>query len=99
MRFLIFAYNNSLSARYYNSDLSVWISVDPLVDKYPNLSPYTYCAGNPVRIFDEDGMWNVEINEDDTCVMFKTEEGDDLNTLKKDSVINIPKFKRINNFN
>ena len=47
--------NPSLSARYYNSDLSIWISVDPLVDKYPNLSPYTYCAGNPVRLVDEEG--------------------------------------------
>ena len=43
------------AARYYNSDLSIWLSVDPLVDKYPNLSPYTYCAGNPVRIFDPNG--------------------------------------------
>ena len=41
--------------QYYNSDLSIWISVDPLSDKYPNLSPYTYCAGNPVKFFDEDG--------------------------------------------
>ena len=24
-------------------------------DKYPNLSPYTYCADNPVRLVDEDG--------------------------------------------
>ena len=43
------------SARYYNSDLSIWLSVDPLADKYPNLSPYTYCAGNPVRLVDPDG--------------------------------------------
>ena len=42
-------------ARYYNSDLSIWISVDPLSDKYPNLSSYTYCADNPVRLVDEDG--------------------------------------------
>ena len=45
----------SPSARYYNSDLSIWISVDPLADKYPNLSPYTYCADNPVRLVDPDG--------------------------------------------
>ena len=49
------------SAQYYNSDLSIWLSVDPLVDKYPNLSPYTYCADNPVRLVDEDGraIWIV----------------------------------------
>ena len=43
------------AAQYYNSDLSIWISVDPLVDKYPNLSPYVYCANNPVRLVDPDG--------------------------------------------
>jgi len=42
-------------ARYYDSDLSVWLSVDPLSDKYPNLSPYAYCANNPVIIVDPDG--------------------------------------------
>ena len=48
-------YALSPSARYYNSDLSIWLSVDPLADKYPNLSPYTYCADNPVRLKDPNG--------------------------------------------
>ena len=43
------------SAQYYNSALSIWLSVDPMVDKYPNLSPYTYCANNPVRLVDPEG--------------------------------------------
>jgi RHS repeat-associated protein len=43
-------------ARYYDSDLSSWLSVDPLSDKYPSLSPYNYCAGNPVVMVDPDGM-------------------------------------------
>ena len=30
-------------ARHYNSDLSIWLSADPMSDKYPGLSPYTYC--------------------------------------------------------
>ena len=47
--------SHSPTARYYNSDLSIWISVDPLSDKYPNLSPYTYCADNPVRLVDPNG--------------------------------------------
>ena len=42
-------------ARYYSSDLSVWLSVDPMSDKYPSLSPYTYCADNPVRLVDPNG--------------------------------------------
>ena len=42
-------------ARYYNSDLSIWLSVDPLANKYPSLSPYTYCADNPVKLVDKDG--------------------------------------------
>ena len=42
-------------ARYYSSDLSIWLSVDPMSDKYPSLSPYTYCANNPVRLVDPNG--------------------------------------------
>ncbi len=42
-------------ARYYDSDLSQWLSVDPMSDKYPSLSPYMYCAGNPVILVDPDG--------------------------------------------
>ena len=42
-------------ARYYNSDLSMWLSVDPMADKYPSLSPYNYCAWNPMKLVDPDG--------------------------------------------
>ena len=42
-------------SRYYNSDLSIWLSVDPMADKYPSLSPYTYCANNPVKLVDPNG--------------------------------------------
>ena len=43
-------------ARYYDSDLMTgWLSVDPMSDKYPNLSPYNYCALNPIRVVDPNG--------------------------------------------
>ncbi|MCF8298047.1 MAG: hypothetical protein K9J13_10920 [Saprospiraceae bacterium] len=42
-------------ARYYNSDISVWLSVDPLASKYPSMSSFMYCAGNPVMLVDPDG--------------------------------------------
>lgn len=42
-------------SRYYSSDLSVWLSVDPQSDKYASLSPYVYCVDNPVKLVDPDG--------------------------------------------
>ena len=51
-------------ARYYDSDLMTgWLSVDPMADKYPNLSPYAYCAWNPIRLVDSDGEDWVENKE------------------------------------
>ena len=35
--------------------MTMWLSVDPLADKYPSLSPYAYCAWNPVKLVDPDG--------------------------------------------
>ena len=43
-------------ARYMDHELmTMWLSVDPLADKYPSLSPYSYCAWNPVKLVDPDG--------------------------------------------
>lgn len=44
-------------ARYMDHELmTMWLSVDPMADKYPSLSPYSYCAWNPVKLVDPDGM-------------------------------------------
>ena len=43
-------------ARYMDHELmAMWLSVDPLADKYPGISPYAYCAWNPVKLVDPDG--------------------------------------------
>ena len=43
-------------ARYMDHELmTMWLSVDPMVDKYPSISPYAYCAWNPVKLVDPDG--------------------------------------------
>ena len=42
--------------RYYGiSYIPMWLSVDPLLDKYPGISPYHYCHWNPIRLIDPDG--------------------------------------------
>ena len=43
-------------ARYYDSELLTgWLSVDPMSDKYPSMSPYNYCAWNPIVLIDPMG--------------------------------------------
>ena len=49
--------------RHYNSDLSIWLSVDPMSDKYPSTSPYAYCANNPVKLVDPNGREIYEFDE------------------------------------
>jgi RHS repeat-associated protein len=44
-------------ARYYDTDLSIWLSVDPMSDKYPSLSLYCYTADNPVVLVDPYGTY------------------------------------------
>ena len=46
-------------SRYYSSDLSIWLSVDPMASKYPSWSPYVYCADNPVKLVDPNGKENM----------------------------------------
>lgn len=43
-------------ARYFDSEVGRWTSVDPLADKYPGWSPYNYTANNPLNYIDPNGM-------------------------------------------
>jgi RHS repeat-associated protein len=42
-------------ARYYDPRTSIWLSVDPLAEKFPSHSPYSFCFNNPLRFVDPDG--------------------------------------------
>ena len=44
------------SARMYDPALGRFLSVDPMAEGYRHLSPYAYCAGNPVVYVDKDGQ-------------------------------------------
>ncbi len=44
-------------ARYYASDLSIWLSSDPLSDMYSSTSPYAYVENNPIMFVDPNGMY------------------------------------------
>jgi RHS repeat-associated protein len=49
------------SARYYAPP--TFISRDPMFEKYPSISPYTYCSNNPVIFVDPTGKSISEFDE------------------------------------
>ena len=51
------------SARYYESALGRFTSVDPLCEKYYWISPYAYCANNPILYIDPTGMDNYRYDD------------------------------------
>ena len=56
--------NYDIHARQYFSMMPTWDRVDNKAEDYYHLSPYSYCAGNPVNLGDYDGMDIWEIDND-----------------------------------
>ena len=57
-------------ARQYNSALPLWDRVDPLAEKYYHVSPYAYCANDPVNYVDPDGEYIKYVNNGKSYVYF-----------------------------
>ena len=53
-------YDNT--ARFHYPLIPLFDTPDPCLDKYPDLSPYSHCAGNPLRYVDRNGEWLVGID-------------------------------------
>ena len=50
------SYGLDFGARDYAHDGLTWFEPDPLASKYYHLSPYAYCAGNPLKFVDKEGQ-------------------------------------------
>ena len=87
-------------ARLYNPVTAHWDRMDPLCEKYYSVSPYAYCANNPVRYIDqdgkstkvkllEDGTYQViggDINDKDRNIYVYTQDENDEYTIKGESI-------------
>ncbi len=58
-------------ARYLDPAGTRWLSADPMLEKYVGMSPYNYCAGNPVKLVDEDGREFTDVAE---CLISSLED-------------------------
>jgi RHS repeat-associated protein len=70
-------------ARFYDSDVARFLSLDPLASTFPSWSAYNYVVGNPVAFIDPDGReakdwirksgsnkwkWDASINSEEAAV-------------------------------
>ena len=47
-------------ARFYDSMIGRTTSQDPLAEKYSGVSPYLWCAANPIKYIDENGIKRID---------------------------------------
>ena len=64
-------------ARQYNPVTGRWDRVDQLAEDNTNVSPYMYCAGNPVNLIDPDGRFYTDFVDINTGGISKIEDGVD----------------------
>ena len=55
---------DDFGARQYDPFTASWLAPDPLAGDYPGISPYVYCAGDPVNLVDREGkfpetLWDI----------------------------------------
>ena len=60
-------------ARYYDPRLSLWMSTDPMQEKYPNTSGYNYANQNPIVFVDVIGLYPRHILTRHTTSWYKSD--------------------------
>jgi len=64
-------------ARYYHPDLSIWLSVDPMAEERPSLSPYNYCQNNPIGRKDPTGLLDeFDFNSNTDITRYRNTKGE-----------------------
>ena len=72
------------------------LSVDPMADKYPSISPYAYCNWNPVRLVDPNGKEVVGKDDESQKNIRGTLTADEAKYVrfKKDGVLDINRLNK-----
>ena len=63
-------------ARYLSPSFHRFTTMDPLAEKYYSISPYAYCAGNPVNLVDPEGKDTYVFDENGQYLWKNEEKGE-----------------------
>ncbi|MBZ0181132.1 MAG: hypothetical protein K8F60_01620, partial [Melioribacteraceae bacterium] len=72
---------------------NIFLSVDPMADKYPGITPYHYSLNNPVRFIDPDGR-EVRVRSEEDAKRFVN----DVNSLYSDAPVSYKKVTEEHSF-
>ena len=81
-------------ARYYDPNVSIWLSVDPMSDERSWISAFSYCQNNPINRIDPNGELDWKPDESGNLI---ADQNDDALTLSKYLEISFEKASKIFN--
>jgi len=70
-------------ARRYMPSIPRWTTMDPLAERYYSISPYVYCAGNPVNLVDKWGRSVYRFDHVTGTVHLFEENDDEYDEIRK----------------
>ena len=77
--------NYYYGARYYNPQVSMWLSVDPMASAHPDLTPYNFVSDNPIMRIDPDGRNDGDYYGKDGSWLFSDGVNDDKAYVQDDN--------------
>ena len=88
---------NTSKNSYYSDNIMMWLSVDPMSDERPNVSPYSYCQNNPIGRVDTWGMLDdeYEVNRKGEITKLNDNDHYDANGNEVDVIYNSDKSNSI----
>jgi RHS repeat-associated protein len=81
-------------ARFYEPQISVWLSVDPLAEIAPDKTPYHFVSNNPINRIDPDGRTDFSLNKKTGEVKQIGEANDQKDRILKTNNKGEVKYKR-----
>ena len=86
-------------ARYYDSRIGRWLSVDLLMNKYIFISPYSYTLNNPLIFTDPTGLWIPKYDSETKTIKVWAEKDDNLQDLYSQIGLKKEEFAKKYNIN